>query len=48
MIPRALDELSPKAREMLRSNLTTEYEFYDFVKQRVEQQYNAFVPGSSS
>ncbi|KAF0291279.1 Heparan sulfate 2-O-sulfotransferase pipe [Amphibalanus amphitrite] len=48
MIPRSLDELSPKAREGLRANLTTEYEFYDFVKQRVEQQYNAFVPGSSS
>ena len=48
MTPRALDELSPRAREVLRANLTTEYEFYDFVKQRVEQQYNAFVPGASS
>ena len=47
MAPRALDELSPRAREVLRANLTTEYEFYHFVKQRVEQQYNAFVPGSS-
>ena len=47
MIPRALEELSPKAREVLRANLTTEYDFYHFVKQRMEHQYNAFVPGSS-
>ena len=31
-------ELSPKAREVLRANMTLEYEFYQFVKQRLRKQ----------
>ncbi|XP_037084754.1 heparan sulfate 2-O-sulfotransferase pipe-like [Pollicipes pollicipes] len=46
MLIRPRGELSSKARSQLRANLTTEYEFYEFVLRRVEQQYNAFVLGS--
>jgi len=46
MYLRPREELSAGAREVLKANLTTEYEFYEFVKQRVEQQYSAFVLGS--
>lgn len=35
--------VDPKAREFLNRNFTVENEFYDFLRQRLDQQYRALL-----